>query len=224
MTAPLAAYGFDGAVCCAGGHITLGGAVLYDRPLTKDEQAALLDALRESGAFVILEAKDAAYAGGSFAEFLAQAGPGSSELERWRAALEDNLGVLSMSDYRGEPVYKATFACFDIHQMDRAKERLSDRFAYRVHNLFSGMVNGEFILRAFDKGRAIRRVCDALGADIADTIAFGDSGNDFEMIAAAGVGVCMGNGSPELKKQADMVCGNVDADGLAHAFARLKLV
>ena len=70
----------------------------------------------------------------------------------------------------------------------------------------------------------VRIMADAFGADIADTIGFGDSMNDLEMIETVGFSVCMDNGSPALKEKSDLICPAVEQDGLAWAFEKLKLV
>lgn len=67
-------------------------------------------------------------------------------------------------------------------------------------------------------------MCKYPGVPIADTIAFGDSMNDLEMIQTAGPGICMGNGCEALKKIADEVCAPVEEDGLYRAFARHGLI
>lgn len=48
--------------------------------------------------------------------------------------------------------------------------------------------------------------------------------NDLEMIETVGVSVCMANGSEKLKEISDIVCPSVTEDGLAKAFADLKLI
>ena len=48
--------------------------------------------------------------------------------------------------------------------------------------------------------------------------------NDLEMIQTVAFGVCMDNGSPNLKKLSDLVCPAVTEDGLAWAFRKLGLV
>ena len=60
--------------------------------------------------------------------------------------------------------------------------------------------------------------------DIRDTVGFGDSMNDLEMIETVGISVCMDNGSPTLKARSGLVCPSVDHDGLAWAFEKLGLV
>ena len=62
------------------------------------------------------------------------------------------------------------------------------------------------------------------GIDIADTIGFGDSMNDLEMIETVGYSVCMANGSPALQAKSDLVCPAVDEDGLYKAFEQLGLM
>ena len=58
-------------------------------------------------------------------------------------------------------------------------------------------------------------LCEKIGIDLADTIAFGDEQNDLSLIENAGLGVAMGNAVPELKKAADLItCTNQD-DGLS---------
>ena len=77
--------------------------------------------------------------------------------------------------------------------------------------------------RNFDKGMGVRIAAEELGFDIADTIGFGDSMNDLEMIQTVGHSVCMANGSPSLKEISDEICPSVDEDGLAKAFKGLGL-
>ena len=85
-------------------------------------------------------------------------------------------------------------------------------------------LNGELINRQFDKGKGVRIVADHYGIPLEDTIGFGDSMNDLEMIETVGYSVCMDNGSPALKAKSDMVCPAVEEDGLYQAFAQLDLL
>ena len=53
-----------------------------------------------------------------------------------------------------------------------------------------------------------------------DTVGFGDSMNDKEMLEAVGVSVCMANGSSKIKELADDVCPAVGQDGLYQGFLK----
>ncbi|WP_455138351.1 HAD family hydrolase [Thermophilibacter sp.] len=75
--------------------------------------------------------------------------------------------------------------------------------------------NVEFTRAGVNKGSALRRVCAALGVDVADVVAFGDSGNDASMLEAAGDGVAMANATPEALVAADHVASRCEEAGVA---------
>jgi|TARA_B100000315_G_C14591529_1_gene596102 hypothetical protein len=65
------------------------------------------------------------------------------------------------------------------------------------------------------KWSGLEFLADMLQVTIPDAIcAVGDEMNDLAMVRHAGVGVAMGNGNPDLQKEADWICGNHDEDGL----------
>ena len=88
----------------------------------------------------------------------------------------------------------------------------------------SHCINGEIINKAFNKGLGVRLIAEKFGVPISDTVGFGDSMNDLEMIQTVGYSVCMANGSEKLKELSDKVCPSVSEDGLAKAFAELNLI
>lgn len=65
------------------------------------------------------------------------------------------------------------------------------------------------------KGAGLRWLCDHLGIDADDTVAFGDSENDLTMLAAAGDGVAMANSLPCALDAADHVTKSCDESGVA---------
>ena len=81
--------------------------------------------------------------------------------------------------------------------------------------------NLELNSREAQKGRALTRLAAYLGLDRSETMAFGDDLNDLTMLEAAGVGVAMGNASPEAKTAADYVTASCDESGVARALERL---
>ena len=225
MLAPVLALGFEGAVAAAGGYVFAGDKVLFDCPMTQEQLETGMRLLKENGVFRTIEAKDATWGDEDLGDFLASAGEGNSELARWRKALAEELNILPMHAYDGRPVYKIVFMCTEASQLVPAREALEKDFKFVVQDVAAHhCLNGELINRSFDKGRGVRIVTDAYGIAIEDTIGFGDSMNDLEMIETVGTSVCMDNGSPKLKEISDIVCPAVDEDGLAIAFAQLGLI
>ena len=214
---------FDAVVASAGGYIEYGGRTLYDHPMRAAQRDAALAAFHAEGIGCILECRDWSYADDLFFDSLtgAPANASNSELERWRAGVRAEMRVRPMAQYAGEPVYKLSLMALEPHDLTGpAFDALRREFNFCIHDagLF-GPFNGEIINRDFSKGDAVRRLAAAAGIPVADTVAFGDSMNDAEMITTAGLGICMGNGSDRLKALADEVCGDVAADGLYNAFA-----
>ena len=58
----------------------------------------------------------------------------------------------------------------------------------------------------------------------ADVMAFGDGGNDTNMLKVAGIGVAMGNAGDSLKKVADYVTTTVDDDGIKRALEYFHVI
>ena len=79
----------------------------------------------------------------------------------------------------------------------------------------------EVIPASINKGVGLRMACDAIGVALGETVAFGDSENDIEMLKAAGVGVAMGNADPAVRAAADMTTLSNNENGIAAALERL---
>ncbi|APJ04762.1 Cof-type HAD-IIB family hydrolase [Silvanigrella aquatica] len=73
-----------------------------------------------------------------------------------------------------------------------------------------------------NKGAAMQYVCEYLGIQTKDVIAFGDGENDVEMLAQAGLGVAMANADVHALKIAKAKALSNDEDGVSDFLERLK--
>ena len=64
------------------------------------------------------------------------------------------------------------------------------------------------------KGRGIEEMLAYYGFDKSESMAFGDGGNDIEMLQTVGTGVALGNATDKVKAIADDICGDVAEDGI----------
>lgn len=227
MLSPLLQYGFDGVISSAGGCIEYGGQMVYDCPMTPEQQKRVLSVFEESGIYRTIGSRHHSYTDEGFKEFLAEnaQSQANSELLRWRIQLESELNIRPMAEYDGEPIYGMAFMSCGMDRLRRPMEALQDEFHFCIQDTDAcGIVNGELMNRAFNKGMAVRRLCQYLDIPVEDTVAFGDSMNDLELLQTAGVSVCMGNGSAGLKEIAGLVCPPVEEDGLYWAFEKLGLI
>ncbi len=226
MLFPVVQYGFDGLIASAGGYIEYDSQVVYDCPMTSQQQTKVMDIFKESGIYRTIGGRNHSYTDEGFKEFLAEntQSEANSELLRWRIQIENELGIYPMSEYDGEPIYGMAFMSRGAERLKKPMQILQEEFDFCIQDEDAcGIVNGELSSKDFDKGKAVERLCDFLSISKENTIAFGDSMNDLEMLQAVEVGVCMANGSPSLLKIADMVCPSVTEDGLFKAFQKLEL-
>lgn len=67
------------------------------------------------------------------------------------------------------------------------------------------------------KGNAIKLLASKYGFTEKEVLAIGDQNNDIEMVITAGVGVAMGNGTDEIKFNADYITDTVENNGFVKA-------
>ena len=227
MLKTLLQYGFDGFVASSGGYIVCNGETIFDCPMTEEQRIRIMDVLKGHGIFCTVECKDGTYTDEEFKDFLRENAKenGNSEMLRWRIQLEKNLNMRPMNEYDGQPVYKIVIMSPEEESARQAREAIAEEFEICIQDSTGqGFTNGEVVNRKFDKGQALERVCSYLDIPVCDSIAFGDSMNDREMIEAAGLSVCMENGSETLKKIADEICPSVNDDGIWNAFQKYHLI
>jgi len=67
----------------------------------------------------------------------------------------------------------------------------------------------------------VRALVDWYGLTTDQVAGAGDAANDLPMLEAVGFRIAMGNAEPAVKALADLVCADVDSDGLADALERI---
>lgn len=74
------------------------------------------------------------------------------------------------------------------------------------------------------KDHGIRKILEVHGFTREESIAFGDSDNDLEMLEFADIGVAMGNAAESVKEVADYVTSHIDEDGIWNACKHFELI
>ena len=95
------------------------------------------------------------------------------------------------------------------------RERVKNHFSGRLSSALSHNVYLEMTGHNVNKGQALAFLAGQLGLASHEIMAIGDSPNDKKMLQWAGMGIAMGNASPEVKAVADKVTLSVDEDGVA---------
>lgn len=108
-------------------------------------------------------------------------------------------------------------------ELDALQPELERDFAGRLQIVRSHRLFLEGLAPGVSKGSALTWLAERLSIPRRAVMAIGDAGNDREMIAWAGLGVAMGNASPEAKEVADYIAPPVEHDGAAEAMERFCL-
>ena len=82
----------------------------------------------------------------------------------------------------------------------------------------------EMVRKGQDKASAIRWLCEKYGVAKENTYAFGDSQNDLPMFRTVGTGVAMGSAPHAVCREAALVTGTLEEEGVAGALQRLGLI
>ena len=103
----------------------------------------------------------------------------------------------------------------DPIELDGLEARMKAYFGGRLHISKSLPHFLEFAAPSVTKGAGLAFLADRLGFTEAQTVAFGDGENDVELLEWAGYSVAVANAHERVLAAADLVCPNVDEEGVA---------
>lgn len=124
--------------------------------------------------------------------------------------------VVDFDEFLAEPKPKVMIFCMPEYMeqvVERSRTFSSER--YRSAALSTSAHLYEYMDPRVSKPAGLERAAELHGFTIDEVLAFGDADNDAAMVAAAGVGVAMGNGSERTRAAADRVTAGNDHDGIA---------
>lgn len=218
---PVRSIGFDGGIYSAGGRVIVLGKEIFNRPMPEALLQQATGILREWNLYFILES-----AGGVYVGTKGQAVSGT--LGQMVRRLQAELHIVDQKQRPAQdPVYKIIFLAESNAQVEQVVRRLgATATVVYSGSLFPDIPSftGEISNININKSTALTCICQHLGADRKDCIAFGDSMNDIEILQAAGVGVAMGNADSGVKEIADQICESCEEDGVAKALLRMSLI
>lgn len=123
--------------------------------------------------------------------------------------------------------YHKRHRAFDALVLTKDKKKI-DEFMANHPDLQADLVNMktdgfffDIFNREVNKARGIEVVLDAIGATWEQTICFGDSTNDIQMLEKADIGVAMGTATDYVKSFANFSTTSVYEDGISNAFKKI---
>ena len=186
-----------------GTYVVARGGELFSDGLSLDDARRLVARVREvEDAGAVLCGKRSAYVERSEPAFVDQ-------IAHYYARLRVVPDLLEVED---DEVLKVTVYDSTSAETNTAP-RLAD-FAATHQVVVSGAHWVDVMSPTANKGRAVRRVQEALGVTPDQTMAFGDFLNDLELMDAATYSFAMANAHPRLRERARWVAPTNNANGV----------
>lgn len=104
-----------------------------------------------------------------------------------------------------------------------AMEKIGPEFESVFDMVLTSGIYYEAMPQGISKATSLKDIAEIYGIDISETLAFGDSDNDLQLIKEAGVGVAMENATANVLEVADYVTKNNNEDGIADYLERFVL-
>ena len=201
----------DYIITCNGACVTdKAGAIVAEHPLTNEEMYALVDFCEDYNYPLQFNYRDACYV---YCEY---------EMLRNNYAQTAGSGLTCVDgEDQDRHLIDMPYAAFAAVPPERVAD-FEAKYGYLgLHWMQVGAKNADgygfydIVRGGIDKGVGLADLCARQGLTLAEAVAAGDSANDLGMLKAAGLGVCMANGTPEAKAAADREIPDVREDGLA---------
>jgi Cof subfamily protein (haloacid dehalogenase superfamily) len=208
------APGFEHIVAGAGTYIEIGGKEIYLSELNAGQIEEVTEICRQNGLVEIGEGKNHFYLGKESANL-------TGELKKIRDVYLKEMGNI-IKEFGSEGMHlskMSAFICPDCN-LEQAIEHGSKN--YNMVNHRNCLL--EFIPKGEGKAQGIERMIQYLGMSREDTISFGDSFNDMDMLEYTAFSVAMGNGDEEVKQISDYVTTAYDQGGITKALKMLHLI
>lgn len=219
--------GIDGMIGGNGSYVEDNGEVIMHRHITKEQAIRIVDWLNNNNLDFYLESNSGLYASSGFEE-------GAKKAIAEYSRRKGRKGDMTVKEAYPDMIYGGELYRDDINKISYVLKsyddyiRTSKQFLDMQNGTWGGVnetaLFGDIGLKNITKASAIEALLKHLNMTVEDTIAFGDARIDIPMLEYCNVGVAMGNGGEEIKKIADYITDDVNADGLKNAFMHLKLI
>lgn len=199
----------DGYVTMNGSHCEMDGEIIHRRTIDPRDVDSLAGWLERGcpHAFVVL---------GLDASYITRA---DEKIERMMRLVNMQIPHRTTPERIREMEVCQILGFFGAEDEKEVMELLPHCDPMRWTNLFADIVPAGSC-----KWAGITKIIERLGIAPEETMAFGDGGNDIDMLAGAGIGIAMGNAAPEVKKHADYVTTSVDRNGIAKALEYFRIL
>lgn len=204
--------GFDGYVLANGGYVEINEQSIYENHMNDQLAKQTIQLLDDIGCEYMIETAHHIYLKQEFHEL-------------YDFFAKFHQGHIFVRKFNVEDVLKKTIK-IEINVLNKDKEKvekaIQNYFGYVIAYDQHGTDNAfEIYSPTLSKVTGIQKVLDYYQIDKKDSYAFGDGTNDIDMIQYCATGVAMGNAVTSLKEVADIICDNIENNGLENILKKL---
>ncbi|MGP4068269.1 Cof-type HAD-IIB family hydrolase [Halobacillus sp. B29] len=200
--------GIDSYVSFNGQYVIFEGEVVYKNPLSESYLEKLHEHAQENNHPMVFMNH----------ETMRASEQEHSHIEKSLGSLHFDYPQVDECFYKGREIFQSLLFCQGGEIEDyRSVHKAFDYIRWHPYSC-------DVLPGGGSKAEGIKKMIEAAGLRIEDSIAFGDGLNDIEMLRETGTGVAMGNAVPEAKQVSDMVTTDVNEGGLVKAIFDLGLI
>lgn len=182
--------------------------VIYKNPIPREDVHKIIENAKKIGRPVSIASESRMGANGSDQDLIDYYAMAKHEVE-----VVDDFDTL-----KNEDIYQIMLGC----QKEEYAQLLEDVHGAKITAWWPRAV--DVIPVNGGKGVGIGKILEYYHFTKEEAIAFGDGGNDIEMLQAVGLGVAMGNAEDSVKEIADDVCESVAEDGVYWYCKKMGLI
>lgn len=200
----------DGYITTNGAHCFVGNTVVLTNEICKaDVDTVLADAQKLDYPVVVSAEKD-----------MCIFNPKPIAVDTFLGELNADLRTMPSptSVIASQRILQLTAFCSEQQEINLMKQ-LSGCVSGRWTSLFTDITSS-----MAGKDNGLEAIAQYFGIDIADTIAFGDGGNDISMLKKAGIGIAMGNAGVNVQMGANYVTTHIDNNGIENALKHFGII
>ena len=196
----------DGIIASTGQYcVNESGKPFYIKQLDDNQSKELLDLFYEKKYSICLKTENDTYL---------------NYLSPLAKDMYEKLGVKPwpVKEYNGEKLFSGL-----LYSNLVERKEIENNLKYLKFTSWSS-VSTDIIPLDGGKTKGIEKYLEKENIDISETMAFGDSENDIEMLEYVKIGVAMGNGNNEVKSSANYITDDCDKEGIYKALVHFGII
>ena len=221
----------DGIVSGAGSFVEIGGQYIFEHYMESQLTEKVIELFKRHQLLFTLETRDVVYQSPGAEEFFDKKNlediQDNPEMMRYQEEVRKGRKRKPLEEFNiaKDKVAKMCFIAPQKEQFSPCIPWLESYFHIVFFSNFKdSFLNGEIILKDCTKGDGIRKVIDYFHGDMEDTIAFGDSMNDYQMLETASISVVFEGAPKKVKDLAAYYFKEPDEDGIYQAMVEIGLI